>query len=72
MAISRETRILAARRRDEFVGRVRELDELLSAAEADDIRGVLVSSVPGSGLSELFRQAFDELFSQAKGASHLF
>ena len=48
---------------EEFVGRTAELDQLVSrATSADDARGLLILLAPLAGVSELFRQTYDELF----------
>src|SRR5215218_5947100 len=62
MAISEDTRILATLHRDDFLGRNRELEELVNAVSAEGFRGKLLSAKPGVGLTELMRQVYDELF----------
>ena len=55
--------ILGRVRRDEFIGRKAELARLVTTAtQADDGRGLLVLSAPMAGVSELLRQAYDQLF----------
>ena len=66
MATSPQTKILSTIRRNEFLGRTHALDELLRTAASDEAGGILVSAAPGAGLSELFRQVYDELFHQQK------
>jgi serine/threonine-protein kinase RsbW len=66
--------ILGRVKRDEFVGRTRELQRLVShatrAAHAENAgyqdtdRGLLVLLAPLAGVSELLRQVYDELFSK--------
>ena len=58
-------RILASVSRDEFVGRDAELRQLVGhSSRADDARGLLLLGAPNVGVSELLRQAYDELFSR--------
>lgn len=67
-----ETRqILSRVRRGEFVGRNTELERLVShpqrssrSADPDVNRGLLILLAPLAGVSELLRQAYDELFNQ--------
>jgi serine/threonine-protein kinase RsbW len=67
-----ETRqILGRVRRGEFVGRNIELERLVSHAQrssrsgqSDVNRGLLILLAPLAGVSELLRQAYDELFNQ--------
>lgn len=55
--------ILGRVQRDEFVGRTLELERLVAAAtQPVESRGLLILSAPHAGASELFRQAYDELF----------
>lgn len=63
MAISENKRILAALRREGFIGRRHEVDALVQIAAAEEnSRGAVILASPGAGLSELMRQVFDELF----------
>jgi serine/threonine-protein kinase RsbW len=49
--------------REEFVGRTAELQQLISlATRSTDARGLLILLTPLAGVSELLRQAYDELF----------
>jgi len=58
-------RILAHVTRDEFVGRTPELARLVShPATTSQARGLLVLLAPLAGVSELLRQAYDELFNR--------
>jgi serine/threonine-protein kinase RsbW len=62
MAVSEDTRILATLQRDDFLGRDRELGDLVNAVSGDDFLGKLLSAKPGIGLTELMKQVYDELF----------
>src|SRR5215213_531832 len=62
MTISQDTRILATLDRDDFLGRDRELDELVNAVSGEHFLGNLISAKPGVGLTELMKQVYDELF----------
>ncbi len=56
-------RILANVNRDEFVGRDAELRQLVDySSRREDTRGLLLLGAPNVGVSELLRQAYDELF----------
>ncbi len=55
-------RILGRVKRAEFVGRTAELDRLVSHATRGEARGLLILLAPLAGVSELLRQAYDELF----------
>ncbi|HKZ02028.1 MAG TPA: hypothetical protein VJ180_07305, partial [Pyrinomonadaceae bacterium] len=58
-------RILGHVTRDEFVGRTSELARLVShPATTSQARGLLVLLAPLAGVSELLRQAYDELFNR--------
>lgn len=60
-----ERRILGRVAPEEFVGRARELAEILRhAARGQKGRGLLLLLAPTAGVSELLRQAYDELFRQ--------
>jgi serine/threonine-protein kinase RsbW len=57
--------VLARREPEEFVARKRELGEVLQHARsgANGVgRGLLILSAPAEGVSELLRQAYDQLF----------
>ncbi len=66
--------ILGRVKRDEFVGRARELERIVSHALQTagsrhqdlsvDARGLLVLMAPLAGVSELLRQAFDNIFNR--------
>jgi hypothetical protein len=47
---------------DEFVGRSRALERIVSLAADTDARGLLLLLAPSAGVSELLRQAYDRLF----------
>ena len=56
-------RILSRVRAAEFVGRTDALRRLIERAETDDTRGgLLLLLAPSAGVSELLRQAYDQLF----------
>jgi serine/threonine-protein kinase RsbW len=56
-------RILGRVKRAEFVGRTAELERILSHAQPTrDAGGLLILLAPLAGVSELLRQAYDELF----------
>ena len=62
-------RILGRVNADEFVGRAAELERLVRHPEAPGAgRGLLLLMSPVAGVSELLRQAYDELFNQQKDA----
>ncbi len=55
--------VLGRVRREEFVGRTAELNRLVACAmQAHGSRGLLILSAPLAGVSELLRQAYDQLF----------
>src|SRR5882757_4338375 len=54
--------ILSRRQPDEFIGRARELDEVVRHAKSGAGNGLLILSAPAEGVSELLRQTYDELF----------
>jgi serine/threonine-protein kinase RsbW len=58
--------VLGRVKRDEFAGRTGELQRIvshaLSAERGDNIRGLLILLAPLAGVSELLRQAYDEIF----------
>ncbi|HYJ87261.1 MAG TPA: hypothetical protein VEW46_14465, partial [Pyrinomonadaceae bacterium] len=61
--------ILGRVRREEFVGRTAELKRLVACAmQAHESRGLLILSTPLGGVSELLRQAYDQLFNVRSGA----
>src|SRR5512132_1427553 len=56
-------RILGRVTQDDFVGRASELDRIMVQAEpANAGRGLLLLMEPSAGVSELLRQAYDQLF----------
>jgi len=57
-------RILGRVRRHEFVGRREELERIVAQADKTQDRGLLVLLEPSAGVSELLRQAYDEIFNQ--------
>lgn len=69
----RHRRILARVAPEQFFGRGEQLRELtaLGSARAEQ-KGVLLFAAPQSGVSELLRQAFDELFRQRGGPSPVY
>jgi hypothetical protein len=57
--------ILGRVTRQDFVGRVPELDRVVAqASEAKKGRGLLLLMEPSAGVSELLRQAYDYLFNK--------
>lgn len=69
----RQRRILARVAPEHFVGRSEQLRELaaLGSARAEQ-KGVLLFAAPQSGVSELLRQTFDELFRQRGGPAPVY
>ena len=63
-----QNRILGRVDVHEFVGRRRELDQLIAHPERQDVPGLLLLLEPSAGVSELLRQAYDRLF-QRHGAT---
>jgi len=58
-------RVLGRVVQQDFVGRVAELDRILAQAErANTGRGLLVLMEPSAGVSELLRQAYDQIFNR--------
>ena len=58
-------RVLGRVPRHDFVGRAGELDRVLAQATPEKTgRGLLLLMEPSAGVSELLRQAYDELFNQ--------
>jgi serine/threonine-protein kinase RsbW len=58
-------RVLGHVTRQDFVGRAGELQRVVAqAAPQNDGRGLLLLMEPSAGVSELLRQAYDEIFSQ--------
>ncbi len=55
-------RILSRVPEDEFVGRTDALKRLLSLGSETEARGLLLLLAPSAGVSELLRQAYDQLF----------
>lgn len=65
--------ILAHLAPEDFVGRHEQLEQVLSlAAHGARTRGSLVLAAPGTGASELLRQAFDQLFAQRGNATPVY
>jgi len=61
----RARQILGRVKRDEFVGRAAELEQLIAhAVRPSGARGKLILLAPLAGVSELLRQTFDELFNR--------
>jgi serine/threonine-protein kinase RsbW len=56
--------ILSRREPEEFIGRARELDEILLHAKSGEGTGLLILSAPAEGVSELLRQTYDRLFEE--------
>src|SRR5919205_2890240 len=66
-------RILARVAPEQFVGRGEQLRELAALASARaEQRGILLFASPQSGVSELLRQSFDELFRQRGGPAPVY
>lgn len=60
-----ERRILGRVEPDDFIGRASELERIVALASARaKARGLLVLAAPSTGLSELLRQSYDEIFRQ--------
>ena len=58
-------RILARTDRDEYFGRDAELRQIVrQASQPTGASGLIVMAAPGSGASELLRQAYDQLFAR--------
>ncbi|HEX8141707.1 MAG TPA: ATP-binding protein [Pyrinomonadaceae bacterium] len=58
-----ERRILGRVEPEDFIGRADELERIISlASPGARARGLLVLAAPAAGVSELLRQAYDELF----------
>ena len=58
-------RVLGRVVQQDFVGRVAELDRIMAQAErANTGRGLLVLMEPSAGVSELLRQAYDQIFNR--------
>src|ERR671927_1708425 len=69
----KQRRVLARVAPEQFVGRGEQLRELAALASARaEQRGLLLFAAPQSGVSELLRQAFDELFRQRGGATPVY
>jgi anti-sigma regulatory factor (Ser/Thr protein kinase) len=74
--------ILGRVKRDEFVGRAKELERIVSHAlppadarqreSAADARGLLVLMAPMAGVSELLRQAFDNIFNRREKVAPIY
>src|ERR1044071_4548393 len=70
---SKQRRILARTAADAFVGRGEQLRALTSlGASKPGQQGILLFAAPQPGVSELLRQAFDELFRQRGGATPVY
>src|ERR1700730_13792923 len=59
-----QRRVLGRVERDEFVGRAAELQQIVSHPHGLQARGLLLLLEPSAGVSELLRQAYDDLFNQ--------
>jgi serine/threonine-protein kinase RsbW len=58
-------RVLGRVVRQDFVGRAAELDRIMAQAEPGNAgRGLLLLMEPSAGVSELLRQAYDQIFNQ--------
>jgi anti-sigma regulatory factor (Ser/Thr protein kinase) len=57
-------RVLGRVDRSAFVGRAHELDRIVTHANRSEPAGLLLLLAPTAGVSELLRQAYDELFNQ--------
>src|SRR5687767_14802461 len=58
-------RILGRVTHHDFVGRVKELDRIMAhAGPANTGRGLLLLMEPSAGVSELLRQAYDQIFNR--------
>ena len=57
-------RVLGRVERKEFVGRSDELRRIVAQPEQEKPRGLLLLLAPTAGVSELLRQAYDEIFHQ--------
>jgi serine/threonine-protein kinase RsbW len=69
----KQRRILARVAPEHFVGRGEQLRELTSLGSArGEQKGVLLFAAPQSGVSELLRQTFDELFRQRGGPAPVY
>src|SRR3989442_3761900 len=60
----KQRRVLGRVERDEFVGRAAELMQIVSHPHGRQARGLLLLLEPSAGVSELLRQAYDDLFNQ--------
>lgn len=64
----RERRIMGRIAPEEFIGRARQLQQIVRLAEPDPpARGLFLRAAPTSGASELLRQSYDQLFQQRTG-----
>src|SRR5207247_542345 len=59
-----QRRVLARVARQDFIGRGDELRRIVSHPQQSDAQGLLVLLAPAAGVSELLRQAYDELFNE--------
>lgn len=58
-----KTKILSRLESEDFIGRTSEIDEILRHAKGQNqAKGLLLLSAPNTGLSELLRQTYDQLF----------
>jgi anti-sigma regulatory factor (Ser/Thr protein kinase) len=64
MSNLKSEKILSVVRAEDFIGRTGELESILRHAErsSDSARGLLLSSAPSAGASELLKQVYDRLF----------
>lgn len=63
MKIKANNRIFAGADREDFVGRIAELERLMAHGQGNgNSNGLVVLAAPGSGSSELLRQSYDRLF----------
>lgn len=58
----KKRRVLGRVDRSDFIGRAAELRQLLEHARREDAGGLLLLLAPTAGVSELLRQAYDDLF----------
>jgi serine/threonine-protein kinase RsbW len=69
----KQRRVLARTPPDAFVGRGEQLRELTALGSPRAMQqGILLFAAPQSGVSELLRQAFDELFRQRGGPTPIY
>ncbi|HEV7397425.1 MAG TPA: ATP-binding protein [Pyrinomonadaceae bacterium] len=58
----RKRRVLGRVDRSDFIGRAAELQQILEHARRENAGGLLLLLAPTAGVSELLRQAYDDLF----------